>query len=231
MPYTTNKELPKSVQKLPNIAQNMFRKTFNTAFSKYGEEKAFKIAWAAVKKRFKKVKDKWVAKTSDFTGFMTIRYVFNPNEAIIGKSSNGRTLVEYIMSGSDIDRDGQKWDDFALKRFAEQINEEGLSGYLSDGHEALMIGKEKNLSPEEIEEYVKSLNTGIKAIQARYEQGKLYSTIEVPNEMVDVVKDMGISIEARVPMESIIGNTLKQGRLTGFIFTGNPSYANSGIVI
>jgi hypothetical protein len=32
----------------------MFLSTFNASYDKYGEEKAFKIAWASVKKKFKK---------------------------------------------------------------------------------------------------------------------------------------------------------------------------------
>ena len=61
MPYSTNKELPDSVRKnLPQGAQTIFRKAFNNAFKQYkgAEVRCFRVAWAAVKKVYKKVRVK-----------------------------------------------------------------------------------------------------------------------------------------------------------------------------
>ena len=63
MPYKTNQALPDSVKgSLPKAAQDIFRKVFNAALKQYDdEEKAFKVAWSAVKKAgYKKVDDKWI---------------------------------------------------------------------------------------------------------------------------------------------------------------------------
>ena len=65
MPYSSTKELPDKVKKLPEAAKNIFMKAFNNAYEKYGEKKAFKIAWAAVKNNYLKKKDKWVKKSFD----------------------------------------------------------------------------------------------------------------------------------------------------------------------
>jgi len=56
MPYKRNSDLPSSIQDhLPQHAQTIFRKTFNSAHQQYGnEERAFKVAWAAVKKQYEK---------------------------------------------------------------------------------------------------------------------------------------------------------------------------------
>lgn len=65
MPYKSNEELPDSVKNnLPEHAQTIFRKTFNNAHEEYGtEEQAFKVAWSAVKKEYKKDSEgKWVKK-------------------------------------------------------------------------------------------------------------------------------------------------------------------------
>lgn len=64
MPYSSNSELPQEVKKLPAKAQTIFRKAFNSASEQYdSEEKAFKVAWAAVKKQYKKNEDgEWVKK-------------------------------------------------------------------------------------------------------------------------------------------------------------------------
>jgi cation transport regulator len=68
MPYVTNEDLPRAVAAhLPIHAQDIFRETFNSAWKTYGasqpsrrEEIAFRVAWAAVKKRYQKSGDMWV---------------------------------------------------------------------------------------------------------------------------------------------------------------------------
>ncbi|MHA1867765.1 MAG: ChaB family protein [Candidatus Heimdallarchaeaceae archaeon] len=65
MPYKNIDELPKQVQGLPDKAKKIFMNTFNAVYDKYGEKKAFKIAWAAVKKSYKKIKGKWEHKSFD----------------------------------------------------------------------------------------------------------------------------------------------------------------------
>lgn len=68
MPYASNDELPPSVRDhLPSHAQDIFRAAFDAAFAAHAgdprqEEAAFRIAWAAVKKQYRKVGSEWVAK-------------------------------------------------------------------------------------------------------------------------------------------------------------------------
>lgn len=65
-PYDKNIDLPKNIKDvLPSKAQTIFRNAFNNALkSGKTEEQAFKIAWSAVKKQYKKDKDskKWIKK-------------------------------------------------------------------------------------------------------------------------------------------------------------------------
>ena len=75
MPYKSNKDLPKSVRDhLPKGAQDIYRKVFNSAHETYqkkskrragstAEQTAARVAWAAVKRKYKKnVAGKWVKK-------------------------------------------------------------------------------------------------------------------------------------------------------------------------
>ena len=68
MPYRANVELPQSVQKhLPPEAQSTYREAFNQAWQTYRndprhEEIAHRVAWAAVKKSYRKLGDAWVLK-------------------------------------------------------------------------------------------------------------------------------------------------------------------------
>lgn len=55
MPYSTNKELPKYVQKYSEKVQSQFRHVFNTVYEKTkSEERAFKAANSVLKTRMDK---------------------------------------------------------------------------------------------------------------------------------------------------------------------------------
>ncbi len=69
MPYATTADLPPAVRHLPPHAQEIFLATFNNAWQTHAdrgpqaqEETAFRIAWAAVKKQYRKRGDVWVPK-------------------------------------------------------------------------------------------------------------------------------------------------------------------------
>lgn len=72
MPYTSVDQLPESVKNsLPKHAQDIYRSAFNSAWSEYGpghaterrnpkddpEEVAHRVAWAAVKKKYKRIEE------------------------------------------------------------------------------------------------------------------------------------------------------------------------------
>ncbi|WP_440408365.1 ChaB family protein [Neorhizobium petrolearium] len=68
MPYATNSDLPPSVRHaLPQHAQDIYRETFNRAFKAHAgdprqEEVAHRVAWAAVKRSYVKIGDRWIAR-------------------------------------------------------------------------------------------------------------------------------------------------------------------------
>jgi len=67
MPYERNQNLPPAIRShLPAHAQDIFRAAFNSAWKTYGtrqpmrrEELAHRVAWAAVKRRYRKHGDDW----------------------------------------------------------------------------------------------------------------------------------------------------------------------------
>ena len=68
-PYDTTSDLPPAVRRLPPHAQEIFLGAFNSAWESYAdrgpheqEEVAFRVAWAAVKKRYRKQGERWVPK-------------------------------------------------------------------------------------------------------------------------------------------------------------------------
>lgn len=70
MPYKSLNELPPPVKdNLPTHAEEIYMATYNSAWEQHGKEKDAEItcnsiAWAAVKRAYKKVEGKWVAKES-----------------------------------------------------------------------------------------------------------------------------------------------------------------------
>jgi len=66
MPYATNEDLPPSVRHhLPPHAQDIYREAFNHAWQQYRasprhEEIAHRVAWAAVKRQYRKAGTMWV---------------------------------------------------------------------------------------------------------------------------------------------------------------------------
>ena len=74
MPYQNNSDLPESVKdSLPEKAQDIYRGAYNSAWENYSspkdrkgdasrEETAHRVAWAAVKKKYRKEDGKWTKK-------------------------------------------------------------------------------------------------------------------------------------------------------------------------
>ncbi|HMK67448.1 MAG TPA: ChaB family protein [Stellaceae bacterium] len=68
MPYARNSDLPAPVRAhLPAGAQDIYREAFNHAWDEYAdrepgrvEEIAHRVAWAAVKRRYRKAGHDWV---------------------------------------------------------------------------------------------------------------------------------------------------------------------------
>lgn len=75
MPYDSVADLPRAVRgHLPNEAQRIYLAAYNHAWNEYAnpaqrrddatrEQTAHKVAWSAVKQKFEKSDDRWVAKT------------------------------------------------------------------------------------------------------------------------------------------------------------------------
>lgn len=67
MPYDSIRELPDSVRDhLPKHAQEIYKSAYNNAWDEYDrdEERAHRVAWAAVKKSYKKDEQsgRWIKK-------------------------------------------------------------------------------------------------------------------------------------------------------------------------
>jgi len=86
VPYPSNERLPDNVKVLPEAAQTIFRKAFNSALKQYrNEDQARKVAWSTVKRKYIKKGDKWILKeiTQSFLNLICERIQsFSQNELI-----------------------------------------------------------------------------------------------------------------------------------------------------
>ena len=66
MPYRSTADLPPAIREHPPIhAQELFLADFNNAFEEYAgradaEAIALRVAWAAVKRKYRKIGDEWI---------------------------------------------------------------------------------------------------------------------------------------------------------------------------
>lgn len=231
MPYSKKSELPENVKDvLPSKAQDIWMKAFNSAYEKYGESKARRIAWAAVKESYKKVEGEWVLKSLGSQSFDYVYYKLNPEALNVSKSEDGYTYMDYVLTSDAVDADGKRFGGLSFASMIDQINENGLVGRVDgDGrHKEFYRMLRSGLSPSEIEKLSSEFDSGIKAVSARLEGNKLIARIQVRNDILDKVKDVkGASIEARIPTDAVKGNTYNQARLTGFVLTNAPANPDS----
>lgn len=214
------------LNKLPMKAQSMYEKVYTIAKSKHGSDRASQIAWTAVKDKFKKVEDSWVARSEDFEVFTTVHYEFVADEATLSRSEDSEfSFVDYVLLSNDYHTDGIKFGPMAYNSLIDQINNEGLVGRIDDDkHEVWKSLTKQGKSPEEIEEYLQNMNTGIRAISAKNIDGKVTARIQVRNDLVDKVMNYkGASVEARFPSESFRNKIVTQARYQGFVFTPTPA--------
>ena len=219
----------KLYSKLPTSAKNFWSDTYNTAKELYSEERSEKIAWSAVLNRLHKTEDTFVAKSSDFHSFSTVTYTFKAGEVISTKSVDGKTLVDFILTDSTKDKNGKSWGAMALKSFTDKINLEGVVGRIDPSHDLIKKLKMQGLTPDEIEEYLKGLNTGVRAIRATYDpKGKVTTTLEIDNDVFKEASRYGsLSIEARHPSVFDNAEVVPQANIMGFVLTNNPVNPNA----
>lgn len=222
MPYKDIKELPTSIKKLPIGAQKIFKSAFNASYKKHGEERAFKIAWVAVKRRFKRVDGKWVAKG---LGHCFYRFELKQSDNLfIQKGKDGEYYLEGVLSDSNPDSMGKKFSPETLKDFAHQINKRGIFGGITHNEWDSLKMKYSHLSEEEFVKKALNERKGIlKVIKAVFNKGKLWVKALIDKRYLNhVSKFKSMSIEALIPKKYQQGNRYTGGTVLGLALDNSP---------
>jgi len=140
MPYSKDNP-PARIKKLPKHAQSIWISAYNSAIKQYdgNEERANKVAWDAVKNKYKKVGDKWVKKMDE------MRYL----SMAISKIAKRQGVMHFETTASDDqwDSDDERltielFEDFIRQEEEEKakLGEEYIPPYLSISHYRMPIG-------------------------------------------------------------------------------------------
>lgn len=221
MPFKTIKELPPTIQKLPVKAQEMFLAAFNDSYPRVGESAAFRVAWAVVKKRFKEVNGKWVAK-----GMGMSFYTFtmdNKGDSFVKKGADGEYYLEAVLSDEMLDSDGYRFTAEALEEYANQINTHGMAGFITHADWDEFKIANSHLPEQAFVEKARQERKGIlKTIKAIYQKGKLWIKALIDKRYVNQVKKFNkVSIEALVPERYRPGREYRGGYALGFALDNN----------
>ena len=204
------------LNKLPNSA----KKLFNSVSSTYGD----KVAWKVILNRLVPSENVYLARSEDFESFTKTSYTFVADKAKVNRSEDGYSYVDYTLATGNVAKDGYKFGAMALKSMADKINLEGLVGRADGDHNFLNELEMKGMSEEDIEEELKKVNSGIKAVSAVYDpKGKVTATLKVRNDVLqDVLKYDAASVEVVFPKDAIRGDLIPQAQIRGFVLTNNP---------
>lgn len=220
MPYKTNEDLPEEVKKLPYEAQTMFRKAFNRVDAQYNETIAFKTAWEIVKKRFKKVDGGWVAKGMGFT-----LYSFeteNQGNVFVQKGDDGEYFIEAVLSDDMFDNEGNRFTPQTLENYANQINEFGISGFITHKDWKDFCLQYSHLPEDAFVQKARERQGILKSVKAIYEKGKLWIKAMADKRYVNRIKEFNkLSIEALVPKRFQKGKEFDGGYVLGFALDNN----------
>lgn len=231
MPYDSVKDLPKSVKKLPVSAQKLFVKVFNKTYKNKSEEVAFKIAWSAVKKKFKKKNGSWVAKGEGFTLFTF--EMNNNSDVFVKKSDDGEYYLEGVLSDVGVDTQGNRFTEETLKDYAEQINKHGIGGFITHKDWKEFCLNNSHLPEEAFVAKAREERKGIiKTVKAIYDKGKLWIKGLIDKRYLKRIKGFKkMSIEAVVPKRYQKNNNYYGGYVLGFALANDAANPRTNATI
>ncbi len=221
MQYKSNNELPKSIKKLPSPVQTLFRESYNKVSDKYNDDKSFRIAWTFVKKKFKMVDGKWIARGMSANTF-TFKLQSKEGD-FVQRADNGEFFIEGVLSDTLPDELGTSFTEEALKSFAKQINEGNILGGITHQEFDELKIKYSHLDDNEFIARARTERKGIlKVIKAIYDKGKLWIKAIVDKRYANHIKRFKkMSIEAFVPPSLRKGGKFYGGTIIGLALDNN----------
>ena len=228
------KDLPVIIRNvLPGEGQNMFLEVYNESFKKNdSESQAMTVAWNVVKKKFKKIDNKWIARSEDFVApqFYTFELEATGKELIMN-DENGEIVLDAVLASTMKNTDGRYFEIEDLEYLASQINEKGST--LPDEEHTIL--KEISgdyiaqlMDDDELYNKFKERKGIFKNIKAAVKDGKLWIRANLDKRYKNhAAKFSSLSIEA---IGKNVNNRIVKPYYMGFTFTDTPKVRDARIV-
>ena len=143
MPYDSINDLPPQFKNLPVGAKRIALRVINDVLARGGsEESAFKQAWSAIKKKYKKVGDKWVKKEVDNTAeheFNFLVFDVKPQDASV-KAKDGLYRASVMSLNNHEVHRGINFTTEEIEKAIEEWETKDFIVHVMDGHPSLFGG-------------------------------------------------------------------------------------------
>jgi len=228
------------LKKLPRQAKKIWENTYNSAKVKYGPERASKIAWGAVKNKYKKEGSKWVLKGRSvlFNSEITIK-----SESLVCRSESlGDTPIDYFIEGyvatpNPCEEDGMVYTNKFLRSLEKQIKEFPIT--IKGDIEHVNGRMEQGMKIKD-EESIPTLEDVMNIIETKVDENGLWARAKLDRHVKNFpmiwerLKNKfydAFSIEVYVDKGKArlvnIGNDyvkeINEGRIKSFTLTGKPA--------
>jgi len=213
MPYTPrSKKLPEYIKKLTPSTREKWVNVFNTVEAKEGEQVAFIVANSWLKRRLKSIAT--LGRTDNTVEKVT--FVVDSSKELIQRTEKGEDFISFKLAEVGVDKLGQPWPEFMLKKWASQVND-GLTVVGDLDHKEMESLIKGNAPDELIEKKLREKPSIAKAIKAVFDNGKLWLKAVIDKRYKKLIQESkGVSLEAVVERDS--NNNVIDGNLLGFTF-------------
>lgn len=229
MPYNLNsKNLPSYVEKLSDKNKKKWINIFNTAYTEYGEKKAFLMANSWLKKN---IKSKTVtAKTTQSVEKLTF-FVDDSEKVLIKRTDDGQDYIDFVLTDNKPDSEGVTYSEDLIQKWADQINSGDIliGDYDHSEYDKLIMS---GLSPDEVMKRLKTKPGIAKTVKAIVDKGRLWVRAMIDKRYKKMIqtKSKGVSLEATLIRDTDT-NSIVDGTLGGFTFAMDAIPVNPRAVI
>lgn len=221
MPYSgkDDSKLPKYVKSRPDATRSKWVAIFNAAFKKYGEEKALVLANTWLKKQVKAKK---------FIKRSSISFEVVAGKKFLRRDRDGNEYVTLVMANTLPHKDGKRFSESTLKKWANEINANPTVGDVDHTLYDRLLNS--GMDDDNIINVLKSKKGIAKTVRAVYEKGKLWVRAIVDKRYRTILnKSRGVSVEA---VADLNGTSQDDWKFLGFTFNvkSNPAVYGAGVV-
>ena len=228
MPYTINSEnLPSYIKKLSDDIKAKWVTIFNSVYEKEGE----KIALIAANKWLQRgIKKTSVEGKSDNALFIERITLELGDKQLIKQTADGEEYVDFVMTDTGADTEGNKYPESLIKRWTDKINSgESFIGDIDHKeYDEILINSS---TVDEAAELIKNTKKGIaKTVKAYFDKGRMWVRAIIDKRYKKIIeRAKGVSLEAIVSRN--LNGEITDGDLLGFTFAVDQRPKNPRAVI